>query len=51
MTLACLKLQPRADSRTEASYSSEIGSYVFGNMQLLEILDYCQHFDRLVFHT
>ena len=49
--MACLRLQPRADSRTEASYSSEVGSYVFGNMQLLEILDYCQHFDRLVFRT
>ena len=51
MTNACLQLQPRADAQTVASHSAEVGSYVYANMHLLEIIDYCQHFDRLVFHT
>ena len=47
MTANCLQLQPRADEKTAASHTNEIGSYVYNNMHLLEILDYCQRFERV----
>ena len=47
LSTLCLQLQPRVDAITEKEHCSEVGSYVYNNMALLEILDYCNHFDRL----
>ena len=49
MTLICLRLQPRADAITERQHSAEVGSYIYFNMHLLELLEYCQAYDKLGF--
>ena len=47
MTSSCLQLEPRIDAATASKYSAEVGSYVFHNLHLVEIWEYCQRFDKI----
>ena len=44
----CLRMQPRLDPSTETRYTTELGSYVFQNLVLKEIIDYSAQFDRFL---
>ena len=46
-SLKSLQLQPRLDPFHEKQYNQELGSYLFFNFPMLEIVEYCAKFKEL----